>query len=158
MPQRSDNAQNTPVVSDERMRNELRKALQTALRVERTTTRETLANDSGVNIYTIDAILSTDPAKHRPIHANQMLSLAFAAGPRAVNTIMAVICYVGSPPDAEEAVGPALVAVEMMENVTRFARCAADNRIDHTEEPITIEAADNVINLALPYSSRKVSA
>jgi len=140
------------------MRNELRKALHTAIHVERRTTREGLANDSGVNIYQIDAILSRDPAKHRPIHANQMLSLAFAAGPRAVNTILAVIQYAGTSLDNPEVSSPAIDAANMMGEVAKFAKFAADNMIDHTEEPDATVAADNVIALALPYSSRKASA
>lgn len=158
MTQRNNSAPAIPIVSDERMRNELRKAIYTAIHIERSATRESLANDSGVNIYTIDQILSQDRAKHRPIHAHQMLSLAFAAGPRTINTVLGVIGYAGSPLGEAQAHGPALAAAEMMENVARFARCAADNRIDHVEEPVSTEAADNVISLALPYSSRKATA
>ena len=156
MTHRSNSAQSGEIVSDERMRNELRKALYSAIHVERTATRESLANDSGVNIYQIDAILSRDPAKQRPIHAFQMLSLLYAAGPRAVNSVMAIIGYAGTSLDEQaEPHGPALDAAEMMENVARFARYAADNRIDHTEDADATQAADNVINLAIPYSSRR---
>jgi hypothetical protein len=138
------------------MRNVLREELQFAMHIaDQRRTRTEIADKSGVNIYQIDAILSRDPAKHRPIHANEALSLAFVLGPRAVNALLAMIGYAGSSLDEVEAHGPALVAVELMENVARFARCAADNHIDHTEEPITTAAADNVINLALPYSSRR---
>jgi hypothetical protein len=155
MSQRTNSAQNGEIVSDERMRNELRKAIYSALHIERSATRESLANDSGVNIYTIDAILSRDPAKHRPIHAHQMLSLLFAAGPRAVNTVLAVIRYAGTSLDNPTANTPAIDAANMMGEVARFARLAADNLIDHTEEPDATEAADNVIALAIPYSSRR---
>lgn len=155
MPQRSNSAQDGPIVSDERMRNDLRKALYTAIHVERTATRESLANDSGVNIYQIDAILSRDPAKQRPIHANQMLSLLYAAGPRAVNTVLASIGYAGTSLDGAAVNAPALAAANMMGEVARFARLAADNIIDHIEEPEATEAADNVIAFALPYSSRR---
>lgn len=151
----SNSAQNDPIVSDERMRNELRKALHTAINVERSTTREGLANDSGVNVHTIDMILSRDPAKKRPIHANQMLSLVFAAGPRAVNTVLALIRYAGTSLDNPQAHRPAMDVANMMGEVAKLAVFAADNVIDHTEEPDATEAADNVITLALPYSSRR---
>jgi hypothetical protein len=140
------------------MRNVLREQIKRALHIDRIETRQSLAEKSGVNIHQIDAILSRDAAKQRPLHANEALSLAFVLGDRTVQALMALIGYAATSLDDAEAHGPAIVAVEMMENVARFARCAADNRIDHIEEPITTEAADNVINLALPYSSRKVPA
>lgn len=154
----SNSAQNGAIVSDERMRNVLREQIKLSLHIDRTETRQTLSDKSGVNIYQIDAILSRDPAKHRPLHANEALSIAFVLGDRAVQALMALIGYAATSLDDAEAHGPAMVAVELMENVARFARCAADNIIDHTEKPTTTEAADNVINLALPYSSRKAQA
>jgi hypothetical protein len=155
MPHRTNSARDGGIVSDERLRNDLRKALYTAIHVERTATRETLANDSGVNIHTIDSILTRDSAKFRPIHAHQMLSLLYAAGPRAVNTVLASIGYAGTSLDNPATNAPALAAANMMGEVARFARLAADNIIDHTEEPEATEAADNVIAFALPYSSRR---
>jgi hypothetical protein len=137
------------------MRNDLRKALYTAIHVERTATRESLANDSGVNIHQIDAILSRDPAKFRPIRAHQLLSLLYAAGPRAVNTVLSSIGYAGSSLQNPIPNAPALAAANMMGEVARFARLAVDNLIDHVEEPEATEAADNVIAFALPYSSRR---
>lgn len=153
MTQRTNSVQSCPIVSDERMRNELRKALHSALHIERCTTRQKLENDSGVNIYTIDAILSTDPAKQRPIHAHQMLSLAFAAGPRAVNTIMALIGYSGTPLDNEDDVRPMQIVAGLTRQLSTIATAAADGRIDHVELPACIQAADEIITIVTPLSS-----
>lgn len=158
MPNPTNSAQSEPIVSDERIRNVLREHLGRAINVERRR-REEIASDSGVNIHQIDALRSREAAKKRPFHAHEMLSLAVVLGPRCVNAVLAVIGYAGaSSLDDADVASPALDAVEMMENVTRFARCAADNRIDHTEEPDSTAAADNIIELALPYSSKRTAA
>jgi hypothetical protein len=156
MSQRNNSAQNEPIVSDERMRNELRGALYTAIHIERTVSRDSLSTKSGVNIHTIDQILSTDVAKHRPIHANQMLSLAFAAGPRATNTVLALIGYVGTPLDEGQSVQPMQLVAEAMADLSAIASAAADNIFDHTERPRVEHAADHMIEILTPISSRRV--
>lgn len=158
MPQRSNSVQSGPIVSDERLRNILRTSLHIAINVDRELTRETLAAQSGVNIYTLDAITSRDPAKHRSVKAADMMSIAVVLGPRTVNAVLSSIGYAATNLDDAAAHSPALDAANMMGEVARFAKCAADNIIDHTEEPETTEAADNIISLALPYSSKRDAA
>jgi hypothetical protein len=82
------------------------------------------------------------------------LSLAVVIGPRAVNMILAIIGYVGNSIEDAEAQGPAYVAAEAMCHLGRFAKHAADNRIDHIERPDSEDAVDNVIELLVPFSSR----
>lgn len=82
------------------------------------------------------------------------LSLGVVLGPKAINPILALIGYHGQPLDESEREGPALAAARAMQHLGRFAVAAADNRIDHIEEPDSEEAADNVIELLVPYSSK----
>lgn len=151
----NESVQNSPLVSDDKVRTKVRAEMRRAMRFDGKT-REEIAADSRINIHTIDAWLSTDPDKRRPISFGQALSLMAALGPRSVNSFIALIGYVGAQHvDEAEPASPAFVAAEAMGHVARFARCAADNRIDHTEEPESTSAVDSAIELLAPFSSKR---
>lgn len=155
MTQRSNSAQSGPLVSDERLRNALREQIQIAFHIDNSFTRDTLAERSGVNIYQIDAINSRDPAKRRPIHATEALSLAFVIGPRAVNAVMALIGYVGTPLEEGRGAQPTQIVAQAMASLAVIASAAADNRFDHSELPGVECAADDLIEIMTPISSRR---
>jgi hypothetical protein len=155
MPHRNNSANETSLVSRERVIEVMAKIIRKEVYVRQSITLSKLAEESGVDKRVLDTWLADSPEQQREPKLSAALSVAFILGKPAVNALIGMIGYGAARLDATEARGPAMVAAEMMENVARFARCAADNDIDHTEEPITTEAADNVINLALPYSSRR---
>lgn len=154
MSNRNNSVPSAPVASDERIRNELRKAYQRAVNIERSTTRAHLATDSGVGIHTLDSIMSQDKAKQRRIAAEDALSIAWALGERAVNALLSAIAYQGarSADEAEEDC-PLDSAVTAMHQLTRFMDAAKDRRIDHVEAPGATEAVDMVIAELAPWSS-----
>lgn len=117
-------------------------------------TRAELAETSGVNVHTIDSIKSTDPAKHRSIHASIALSLAWALGERAVNAVLATIAYGNAQSlDDTDADCPRESAVTALGAMATFMAAAADGRIDHTEERPATEACDIIIAELMPFSS-----
>lgn len=155
-----DNSARTPlVVSDERIRNVLRREIDRAINVDRDTTRAQLAEDSGVNIHTIDSITTRDVAKHRRIAIEDAFSLAYVLGERTVNALLSTIAYRGAHPanEADEDC-PLDSAVVAMHNLTRFMDAAKDRRIDHQEEPNATAAVDMVIAELTPWSSAGKSA
>jgi hypothetical protein len=153
MTQRSNSVREEPIVSDARIRDVMRRLVDSAVNIERVTTRQGLANDSGVNIHTIDALLSRDEAKHRPIRLEVALSLAAAIGERAVNSLVGVIGYAAAPLDGEDELRPMQLVADMMQPLATIAAAAADGRFDHTELPACTEAADLIIATILPLSS-----
>ena len=148
-----DNAQSSPIVSDERVRDVLRRHIGTAINVERTLTRQQVAEDSGVNVHTIDAITSRDPGKNRRICFGDAMSIAYVIGPRAVNALLALIGWVGKSLDEPDQVNPMTIAAESMQHLAVIAAAAADGRIDHTEQSSTQHAADLLIATVMPLSS-----
>lgn len=147
-------ARTSPTASDERIRNVMRREISRAISIERSTTRAQLAEDSGVNIHNIDAILSQDRAKHRRVACEDALSLAWVLGERAVNALLAVIAYSRARPtsDVEEDC-PLEAGCNSMDALGRFMRAAADRRIDHLEAPDATEAVDTIIAELAPFSS-----
>jgi hypothetical protein len=150
----SNSASETSIVSADRIIDTMRRLLKQEITVARRFTIEQVSAESGVSIRLLRCWMSNDESENREPKLAAALSVAVVLGRRAVNAILATIGYAGTPLDEEQAAGPALVAAEMMGEVARFAKLAADNRIDHVEEPEATEAADNVIDLALPFSSR----
>lgn len=142
-----------PTVSDERIRNALRFHIDKAINVRRTTTRAQLAADSGVNIYTIDAILSRDAAKKRRVAMEDGFSLAHALGEDAVSSLLSLIGYAARPLDEATTMQPMLIAATTMQHLSTIATAAADGRFDHIEMPSCREAADIIIATVLPLSS-----
>jgi hypothetical protein len=150
---RSNSAQNGPVVSDERIRNTLRRQIDRGYNIDREWTRATLSSESGVGVHTIDSIMSHDPAKHRRIAMEDALSLASVLGERAVNSVLALIGYTGRRLDDPDTLQPMMMVATAMGHLSTIATAAADNIIDHTERPSCQEAADMIIATVLPMSS-----
>lgn len=153
MPQRSNTAQNGPTVSDTRLRDALRRQIDRAINIDHDFTREQLAEDSGVNIYTIDAIMSRDVAKHRRIKLDDAMSLAWVIGDRAVNALVAVIGFIARRADEPGTVSCAQIVADGLADFSIIAAAAADGRIDHTEVEPCRRAADHLIATVLPLSS-----
>lgn len=151
---RDESVQSAPTVSDDRVRDTLRRELDRAINVEHNWTRQQLAVESGVNIYTIDAIMSRDVAKHRRVCMADAWSLAQALGKRAVNSLLALIGYGGATRlDDPNELRPMELAAQALASLSIIATAAADGRIDHTEKPRCQEAADAIIATVLPLSS-----
>lgn len=147
-----DSAQSDAITSDERIRNALRRHIQRSYDT-RDFTRASLATESRVNIYTIDAIVSRDPAKNRRVTAEDALCLTYALGAEAVNALMATIGYAARHQGEGDAMQPMLVAATAMQHLSTIATAAADGRFDHTEVGPCREAADMIIATVLPLSS-----
>lgn len=143
--------QSSVITSDERIRNVLRRHIQKAYDV-RAFTREGLAQESKVNVYQIDQIISRDPAKQRRVSAEDALCLAYTLGDEAVSALIGTINYTASRPDTET-MGPMMMAATAMSGLSVIATAAADGRIDHTEAPACREAADMIIATMMPLSS-----
>lgn len=150
----NNSASDGPLVSADRAIETMRRILHHEVKVARRFTLEQLSAESGVSVRLLRCWISDDDDENREPKLSAALSVAVVLGRRAVNSILATVGYVAAPLDDQDATGPAMVAADMMGEVARFARFAADNRIDHVEEPDATRAADNVIDLALPYSSR----
>lgn len=153
MMQRSESVQTSPVISDALLREPIRLELDRAINIERRFTRTQLAESSGVNIHTIDAMLSRNPDKHRRLALEDAMSLAWVLGERAINAVLAIIGFIASPLDDPDEVQPMQIVADAIGHLGVISRAAADNRIDHTEEPETREAADQLIATVLPLSS-----
>ena len=147
-------ARSDGMVSDDRVRDVLGQLVRQAISVERRFARAELADLSGVNIHTIDAITSADPAKHRKICLSTGLSLAVVLGPRAVNLMLSLIGYGGANPlDEPDDLNLRGLVATGLQAFSTIATAAADGRIDHLEAPICMEAADTLIATILPLSS-----
>lgn len=139
------------IASDKRIRDVLRKRIQRALD-SRTFTRKELAEDSGVNIHTIDAILSHDVGKHRRVACEDAFCLAYSLGEDAVSKLIGVIGFTAQRKEADE-IAPAQIVASILPHVASIATAAADGRFDHTERPVVQDAADQIIATVLPLSS-----
>lgn len=147
-------ARNSPVVSDAAVRETLRRQIDRAINVPpRAFSRTSLAQESGVNVHTIDSILSRDEAKHRRIALADALSIAQVLGERAVNAILADIGFIAKPLDDVEGPDLRTLTADALKHIAVIASAAVDGKIDHVEEPATTEAADMLIATVLPISS-----
>jgi hypothetical protein len=146
-------ARTSPIVSDERLRNALRRHIDIAINIDHTFTRKSLADDSRVNIHAIDGILSHDAAKRRRLAIEDAFSLAYVLGDAAVNALLATMNWHGSPNGDPNAVSPAQIVAEGLADFSVIAAAAADGRFDHTEIEPCREAADHLIATLLPLSS-----
>jgi hypothetical protein len=166
MSQRNTSAENEPLVSrTHALRNAVSEgALCTAIgRGERYSVREIVSPPRAA------CPIHTDRVREGPsrqgglantgsMHANHlMLALSqLAAGPRATNTVLALIGYVGTPLDEGQSVQPMQLVAEAMADLSAIASAAADNIFDHTERPRVEHAADHMIEILTPISSRRV--
>lgn len=158
MPNGTDTAGNESIVTRDCAVQMLRSVLRTSIIIERKWTVDTLAAASGVKARAIQSYMANDPEEAREPSFSAALSLLAVIGKRGVNSALSIIGYVGTPLDEAEARGPAQDAAEALKHVSDFVTCAIDNRIDHQEEPLAEAAADNVIELLTPYSSRGKAA
>lgn len=155
MTSESNSAQSEPIVSDATIRETLRRQIHRAINMPpRSFTRPTLAKESGVNVHTIDAILSRDSGKHRRVALADALSIAAVLGEGAVNALLADIGYGGAKElDEADDAHPMHDMVKAMGALNVFAQAAVDDRIDHTEAEAVRDASDTLIATFLPYSS-----
>lgn len=144
------------IVSRDRAVETIRRVLRKAIIIDNRFTVASLAARTGIKPRRLESYMSETEDREPPLSV--ALSIMEILRDTAVNDVLAVISYVGQPVDARGLASPAADAVAAMESVTRFARCAIDNHIDHTEKPVATEAADNVIELMAPYSSRRPAA
>lgn len=149
----SNSVLSAPIVSDERIRNSLRRHYDVAVNIRRTTTREQLATDSGVKLTQIDAIMSQDVAKQRRLKIEDAFSIAATLGESAVNSLIAEMGYTGARRIEVGAPDYSNVVCDALKDMAVIADALADLRIDHHERRPTGEAVDHLIATVLPLSS-----
>ncbi|WP_333837953.1 hypothetical protein [Novosphingobium sp.] len=149
----SKNVSTDGLVSDERLQEWLRSQIHRVINVERAMTRDELARAAGITTSVLDAIRKTDGGR-RKVGAGVALSLCYAMGTSHVNGLLALIGYGGAAriDDVEEGDIRNLVA-DLLPGLSVIGEAAKDGRIDHTEEPVTTKAADEMIARLLPLSS-----
>lgn len=143
--------QNEGVTSDTKIRDVLRRHIRRAYDTNKFH-REQLASESDVNVHTIDAIMSRDPAKHRRIACEDALNLAYCLGEDAVSAVVGTIHFTARRASASR-VEVAQIVAQILPPVSVIAKAAADGRIDHIEEPDCTQAADQIIATLVPLSS-----
>lgn len=151
----SNTVPNEPIVSDAAIREVLRRQMHRAINMSpREFTRTTLAKESGVNVHTIDSILTRDEAKHRRVSLADAFSIVAVLGEGAVNALLAAIGFGGAKElDEADDAHPMHDMVKAMGALNVFAQAAVDDRIDHTEIESVRDASDTLIATFLPYSS-----
>lgn len=150
---RNNSARRLPTVSDERIRNVLRRELHRAINMDRRFTRSELEEETGVTVHQIDQILSRDAAKKRRVTVEDAFSLAEALGDRCIQALIATLGYVGRPRSEADARRPMAIVANCMGHLSTIAQAAADDNIDHIEAPDTADAADMIIVELTPLSS-----
>lgn len=137
----------SPIVSPDRVRNVVQSVLRAA-KIEGWTDPE-LERLSGVNARTIKSyrVEGKEPSLHNA------LSLAVVLGPRALNSLLAIIGYSASPLDEADEVNPAMIVAAVLPHLTVIAEASKDGRIDHREAPGCQLAADGIIAAVMPLSS-----
>lgn len=137
---------------DDRISEALSKVLQRVQREGKTD--EELEADTGVNRHTIKAyrLLSRKPS------LGAGLMIASAIGPWAVNRILNVVQFQAKPLGEEDTLQPMQLVADAIGHLGVIGQAAADGRIDHTEVPMTTEAADKLIATVLPLSSARKRA
>lgn len=159
MPDRTNAAEDTGLVSRNRVIETIRPLLHAAILIERRFTVEQLADLSKVKARAIRTYMANDELEARQPPLSSALSLAVVLGPAAVNSILAIIGYGGATPlDEPEGMHPLRDAVEAMDAFNVFLQAAADDRIDHVEEDPVRKATDKIIVRLLPYSSHGEAA
>lgn len=131
------------------------KIMQGVLRVAQTVwTDEALQEASGVPARTIKSyrIEGKEPS------LSNALSLAMVLGGSSLNAILSTIGYVARPLDEADAIAPSKIVADGLAAFSVIATAAADGRIDHIEEPMCREAADQIIATVLPLSSAGAAA
>lgn len=144
-------ARNGGITSDEQIRNVLRRHIKRALD-RREFTRSSLSQESGVELFQIDQINSSDKAKHRRVTCEDAFNLAYTLGDDCVAALVGVIHYTTRRMDADEVDAHHVVA-SALPHIATIASAAADGRFDHVEMPSVRDAADHIVATFLPLSS-----
>lgn len=144
--------QDAPIVSQDRVRDVIRKQLDIYVNVGRHTVEE-LASDSGVSKHAIRSYMRNDGTKEPSLA--RALSLAVCIGPRAVQAIMHLIGYEAQKLGNADEPRPMQIVADALGHFAVIGQAAADNIIDHTERPRTMEAADALIATIIPLSSAR---
>lgn len=141
------------LVSDDRLQDWLRSQIHRVIHVERAMTREELAKAAKISTAMLDAIRRSDGGK-RKVGAGIALSLCYAMGEDAVNGMLSQIGYTGAArlDDVQEGDIRSLVA-DVLPGLSVIGEAAKDGRIDHIEQPLTQQAADDIIARLIPLSS-----
>lgn len=108
-----------------------------------------LEQHSGVNHHTVKAYRTK---ARKPSLANG-LSIVAVLGPKQVNQLLNLIGYQARLLADPDEVRPMQIVADAIGHLGVISQAAADNRIDHIEEPRTTEAADELIATVLPLSS-----
>ncbi|ABD27446.1 hypothetical protein Saro_3011 [Novosphingobium aromaticivorans DSM 12444] len=148
---RDNSAPNVGITSDEQIRNVLHRHIKRALD-RREFSRASLAKESGVELFQIDQINSSDKAKHRRVTCEDAFNIAYTLGDDCVTALLGVIHYTARRIDADEVDAHHIVA-SALPHMATIASAAADGRFDHTERPAVQEAADHLVATFLPLSS-----
>lgn len=147
-------AQQTSLVSRDRVIDVVRPVLRNATVVSKRFSVEQIAELSGVPLRTVRSYMANDASEVREPTLSNALSIACVLGPVAVNGVLALIGYGGAAPLEEgDARQPIQMLIRGAQGWATITRCAADNRIDHIEEPDMTAAADMLIAELVPYSS-----
>jgi len=147
-------AQQSSIVSRDRVIDLVRPMLRNATVVSRRFTVEQIAELSGVPLRTVRSYMANDPGEVREPTLSNALSIACILGPIAVNGALSLIGYGGAKPlDELDARQPIQMLIRGAQGWATITRCAADNRIDHVEEPDMTAAADMLIAELIPFSS-----
>lgn len=155
----NNSVQTSQAVSDDRVRLALKCEIDRAINLDRSITRRELAERSGVNIHTIDQILSRIEEKQRRVALADALSIAWALGDRCVNALLMKIGYGGATRlDEPDALQPMQMVATAFHALSTITTAAADGRIDHIEQPACQEAADIIIATMVPLSSARTGA
>lgn len=153
MPEQA-SAEESGIVSRDRVTVLLRSLLQSRVNIERLMTVEQVSQLSGVKVRAIRSYMANDPLEVREPPLSNALSIAVVLGAPAVNAVLSLIGYGGAQPlDEPDAIAPGTIVAELITHTAPIARAAADGRFDHTEKPITRAAADAIIQAVLPLSS-----
>lgn len=154
MPQRNMSAESVGLVTRDCVTETIRRQLRNAVIVERRFTVEQIANESGVSLRAVRTYMANDPSEVREPCLSAALSIAVVLGSRSVNAILALIGYVATPLEEGERVQPMQLVAEAMSDLSAIAAAAVDNRFDHIELPTVQNAADHMIEILTPISSR----
>lgn len=145
--------QNEGIVSDDAIQAWLSGEIHRFLHVERTMSREQLAQAANIKLSMLDALRKTGEGR-RPLRPGIALSLCCVMGERRVNGLLAMIGYSGARQigDACESNVRDLVS-NILPDLAVLGEAARDGTIDHVEEVLTTPAADRIIKQLIPLSS-----
>jgi hypothetical protein len=153
MTQCSTSADDDGLVAPDRVKTLVRGLLSAAVAPGGSWTYESLGAATKLKARRLKSYVHED--KEPPLSA--ALSIGLVLGKPAVNAVLTLIGYGGAAPLDEPAENrPMQMVANCMQHFATIAGAAADDRIDHTEKPMTTPAADAIIAEMIPYSSHAV--